>query len=200
MSLNHDLSRWGGGVTCLLGLRSLAILFHLSVADKCPGDELSMHIATLTVLHRLVTFDKSLSLTVWSGLISIVLMAAFITWHCMTDELIGHSILFGITSFGSPFPNSQLKSPRRSHDRSGGDQDPPHNQPSRARQSRSKRSKKTGHLGFCALRLWLRSVEHRSDHLRQAHDYQACYWHALVFCVRVAWLVAYLYWNGRLHL
>ena len=43
-----------------------------------------MHIATATVLHRVFTFDKSLSLTVSSGLISAVLMAAFITWHCMS--------------------------------------------------------------------------------------------------------------------
>jgi dihydroceramidase len=54
-----------------------------------------MHIATATVLHRVFTFDKSLSLTVSSGLVSAVLMAAFITWHCVTDEQIMHCVLFG---------------------------------------------------------------------------------------------------------
>ena len=66
-----------------------------------------MHIATLTVLHRVMTFDKSLTLTVCSGLVSAFLMAAFIAWHCMTDELMGHSILFGNSlPFLSPFHSS----------------------------------------------------------------------------------------------
>ena len=74
------------------------------MANKLVGDELSMHVATATVLHRVMTFDKSLFITVSSGLISAILMAAFITWHCMTDELLGHSILFGTTlSFLQPY-------------------------------------------------------------------------------------------------
>jgi dihydroceramidase len=55
-----------------------------------------MLIATVTVLHRVFTFDKSLSVAVASGLLSAVLMAAFITWHCITDEIIMHSALFGM--------------------------------------------------------------------------------------------------------
>lgn len=62
-----------------------------------------MHIATATVLHRVFTFDKSLFMTVSSGLISAVLMAAFITWHCITDELIMHCVLFGNRPI-LPFP------------------------------------------------------------------------------------------------
>jgi hypothetical protein len=74
------------------------------IADKNAGDELSMHIATATVLHRVFTFDKSLSLTVSSGLISATLMAAFITWHCIADELIMHSVLFGTYRFPYSLP------------------------------------------------------------------------------------------------
>lgn len=56
-----------------------------------------MLIATSTVLHRVFTFDKSLAVAVSSGLISFVLMAAFITWHCIVDETAMHSVLFGKT-------------------------------------------------------------------------------------------------------
>ncbi|KAG0652352.1 Alkaline ceramidase YDC1 [Hyphodiscus hymeniophilus] len=95
-------SRWtahrplkSDGITQLAGYQGKKHIFD-SEADKLPGDELSMHIATLTVLHRVMTFDKSLTLTISSGLISALLMIAFIAWHCMTDELIVHSILFGV--------------------------------------------------------------------------------------------------------
>jgi len=62
------------------------------------GDELSMLIATATVLHRVFTFDKSLHTTVVSGVISAIAMALFITWHCIEDELIMHSVLFGMSN------------------------------------------------------------------------------------------------------
>ncbi|KIN06379.1 hypothetical protein OIDMADRAFT_155471 [Oidiodendron maius Zn] len=59
-------------------------------------DDLSMLIATSTVLHRVFTFDKSLTVTVYSGLVLTTLMAGFITWHCIVDETLMHPILFGI--------------------------------------------------------------------------------------------------------
>jgi dihydroceramidase len=55
-----------------------------------------MHIATATVLHRVYTFDKTLTTTITSGIISALLMAFFIAWHCIHDELLMHSILFGV--------------------------------------------------------------------------------------------------------
>lgn len=55
-----------------------------------------MLIATATVLHRVFTFDKTLTTTITTGLIFTTLMTAFITWHCMLDEKIAHSILFGL--------------------------------------------------------------------------------------------------------
>src|SRR3954447_20614554 len=67
-----------------------------SYTNRIIGDELSMLIATATVLHRVFTFDKSLSTTVISGIISAIAMALFITWHCIKDELIMHSVLFGM--------------------------------------------------------------------------------------------------------
>lgn len=57
-----------------------------------------MLIATSTVLHRVFTFDKSLSFAVSSGLIGAIFMAVFITWHCIVDETFMHSVLFGIST------------------------------------------------------------------------------------------------------
>ena len=55
-----------------------------------------MLIATATVIHRVFTFDKTLSTTVLSGVGLTVSMAAFIAWHCITDEIVMHSALFGM--------------------------------------------------------------------------------------------------------
>jgi dihydroceramidase len=60
------------------------------------GDELSMLIATATVLHRVYTFDRTLPITVWSGITLTVALSAFSVWHCITDELVMHSVIFGI--------------------------------------------------------------------------------------------------------
>lgn len=54
-----------------------------------------MLIATATVLHRVFTFDKSLSMAVVSGLLYASLMAAFVNWHIKADETLMHSIVFG---------------------------------------------------------------------------------------------------------
>src|SRR6266487_5373060 len=55
-----------------------------------------MLIATATVLHRVFTFDKSLSTTTISGSAITAFMAVFIAWHCITDELVMHCVLFGV--------------------------------------------------------------------------------------------------------
>ncbi|PBP15506.1 alkaline phytoceramidase [Diplocarpon rosae] len=52
--------------------------------------------AVATVYHRVSTFDKSLSVTVISGCVITALMAAFSVWHCVTDEITMHSVLFVI--------------------------------------------------------------------------------------------------------
>jgi len=83
-----------------LGIAGVGIgstIFHATLKNYTQWcDELSMLIATATVLHRVFTFDKSLSVTVTSGIISACLMASFITWHCWMDELVMHEVLFGI--------------------------------------------------------------------------------------------------------
>jgi dihydroceramidase len=55
-----------------------------------------MLIATTTVLHRVFTFDQSLNTTIISGISLTAFMTAFIAWHCITDEIIMHSVLFGV--------------------------------------------------------------------------------------------------------
>lgn len=72
-------------------------LFHTTLKNYTQWmDDLSMLIATATVLHRVFTFDKSLKTTVISGIAATVSMALFIAWHCITDEVVMHPILFGI--------------------------------------------------------------------------------------------------------
>jgi len=55
-----------------------------------------MLLATAFVLHRVFTFDKTLTVTVTSGIIAATLMSIFVFWHCWTDELVMHEWLFGI--------------------------------------------------------------------------------------------------------
>jgi len=83
-----------------LGIATVGIgsgVFHASLKNYTQwADDLSMLLATATVLHRVFTFDKSISYTVIYGAILSAAMTAFSTWHCVTDELIMHSVLFGI--------------------------------------------------------------------------------------------------------
>ena len=55
-----------------------------------------MLIAVATVLHRVFTFDTSLTTTILSGLALTAVMTIFSTWHCLTDEIVMHSVLFGV--------------------------------------------------------------------------------------------------------
>jgi len=83
-----------------LGIAGVGIgsaIFHATMKNYTQWcDDLSMLIATATVLHRVCTFDKSLSTTVTSGIGITAVMTAFSTWHCITDETVMHSVLFGI--------------------------------------------------------------------------------------------------------
>jgi dihydroceramidase len=69
---------------------------RIPCSDVHIGDDLSMLIATSTVLHRVYTFDKSPTTTVLTGVGITTFMVAFSTWHCYMDEIIMHSILFGM--------------------------------------------------------------------------------------------------------
>lgn len=57
-----------------------------------------MLVAVATVIHRVFTYDKSLSTTIFSGIALFVFMAAFSAWHCIEDEMTMHSCLFGVYS------------------------------------------------------------------------------------------------------
>jgi len=72
-------------------------IYHATLKNYTQWcDELSMLIATAFVLHRVFTFDKSLTLTITSGLIAASLMSVFVTWHCWMDEVVMHDVLFGL--------------------------------------------------------------------------------------------------------
>ncbi|KAF4632036.1 hypothetical protein G7Y89_g6090 [Cudoniella acicularis] len=83
-----------------LGIAAVGLgsgIFHATMKNYTQWcDDLSMLLAVATVTHRVFTFDKSITYTVTSGLILTTLMTTFSVWHCVTDELIMHSVLFGI--------------------------------------------------------------------------------------------------------
>jgi dihydroceramidase len=55
-----------------------------------------MLIAVATVLHRVYTYNQTLTTTVWSGIGLTTALTVFSVWHCITDEIHMHSLLFGI--------------------------------------------------------------------------------------------------------
>lgn len=72
-------------------------IYHATMKNYTQWcDDLSMLIATGTVLHRVFTFDKSLQSTVICGVVLTAFMAVFSAWHCIKDEMVMHSVLFGI--------------------------------------------------------------------------------------------------------
>ncbi|CAL3967690.1 hypothetical protein PZA11_003926 [Diplocarpon coronariae] len=72
-------------------------VFHATMKNYTQWcDDLSMLVAVATVYHRVSTFDKSLSTTVISGFVITAVIAAFSVWHCVTDEITMHSVLFAI--------------------------------------------------------------------------------------------------------
>ncbi|EPE27582.1 hypothetical protein GLAREA_04373 [Glarea lozoyensis ATCC 20868] len=83
-----------------LGIACVGIgsgVFHSTLKNYTQwGDDLSMLVATATVIHRVFTYDKSLNYTVIHGLTLFSAMTAFSIWHCVTDELFMHSVVFGV--------------------------------------------------------------------------------------------------------
>ncbi|CZT10101.1 related to YPC1-Alkaline Ceramidase [Rhynchosporium agropyri] len=70
-------------------------IFHTTMKNYTQWcDDLSMLVAVASVVHRVYTFDKSLKTTVISGTVFTVVMTAFSIWHCITDELIMHNVIF----------------------------------------------------------------------------------------------------------
>lgn len=55
-----------------------------------------MLVAVALVLHRVYTADKSLTYTVVSGAGLSVLLIAFGVYHCLTDEVAGHNLVFAL--------------------------------------------------------------------------------------------------------
>lgn len=55
-----------------------------------------MLLATSTVLHRVYTYDNTPRTAVLKGLLLAAFLVLFAIWHCYTDEIVGHTILFGI--------------------------------------------------------------------------------------------------------
>jgi len=83
-----------------LGIAGVGIgsaIFHSTLKNYTQWfDDLSMLLATSAVLHRVFTFNTTLSTTLGVGAWIASTIALFSIWHCMTDEIIMHSILFAI--------------------------------------------------------------------------------------------------------
>ncbi|PVH85176.1 alkaline phytoceramidase [Cadophora sp. DSE1049] len=72
-------------------------IFHATMKNYTQWcDDLSMLVAVATVVHRVFTYDKSLTRTAITGTVIAGVMTAFSAWHCITDELIMHSVLFAV--------------------------------------------------------------------------------------------------------
>ena len=55
-----------------------------------------MLLATATVMHRVYTYDNEPMQAVLKGLGLAVFLTLFSVWHCWSDEIVGHAVLFGI--------------------------------------------------------------------------------------------------------
>lgn len=55
-----------------------------------------MLLATATVMHRVYTYDDTPLHAVLKGLGLAAFLTVFSVWHCLSDEIVGHSILFGV--------------------------------------------------------------------------------------------------------
>jgi dihydroceramidase len=55
-----------------------------------------MLLATATVLHRVYTYDNEPIQAGLKGLGLAAFLTLFAIWHCWTDEIAGHAILFGV--------------------------------------------------------------------------------------------------------
>jgi hypothetical protein len=116
-----------------------------------------MLIATATVLHRVYTFDQTLAVTIWAGIVLTVALAAFSVYHCFTDSLLAHSALFG-----KPSPHTDKKSDSyrshqiRHHDMRGRHSDTVNHQRQNLRSSRQEGCQETSYAGGSSfhLRIW----------------------------------------------
>jgi len=81
----------------IMGVGIGSAIFHSTLNNYTQWcDDLSMLVAVATVMHRVYTFDTSSATTVVSGLGLTAALTLFSIWHCVTDEIVLHSIIFGI--------------------------------------------------------------------------------------------------------
>ncbi|KAL2796588.1 alkaline ceramidase family protein [Aspergillus keveii] len=88
----RTLPYWG---LMAVGLCSGA--FHMSLKYHTQMmDDLAMHFATTPVLHRVLTINSTRRTSIISAWILACALAALLTFHMVTDELILHSVCFGV--------------------------------------------------------------------------------------------------------
>jgi hypothetical protein len=119
-----------------------------------------MLIATSTVLHRVYTFDQSLVVTVWAGIGIIVALAAFSVYHCFTDSLLAHSVLFGnVQLHTAKKQNTYGSHKNRYHDLCGRHSDAINHQRQDLGSSRKEGCQETSYVGSSGVHLRIRDLE-----------------------------------------
>ncbi|KAL3458738.1 ceramidase [Aspergillus heterothallicus] len=84
------LPYWG-----LIGVGLCSFAFHVSLKYHTQMmDDLSMHLATTPVLHRVLTVNSSRRGSIITAVVLSAMLLFLITFHVMTDELILHSVSF----------------------------------------------------------------------------------------------------------
>ncbi|KAI9743953.1 MAG: hypothetical protein M1818_002687 [Claussenomyces sp. TS43310] len=59
-------------------------------------DDLSMLLAVALVMHRVYTANTSIRTTILAGLGLSAVLGGFAVWHCITDDIGWHNLIFGI--------------------------------------------------------------------------------------------------------
>ncbi|KFY13363.1 hypothetical protein V492_03316 [Pseudogymnoascus sp. VKM F-4246] len=81
----------------IMGVGFGSALFHATNKYYTQwADDLSMLLATATVMHRVYTYDDTPLHAVLKGLGLAAFLTAFSVWHCMSNEIVGHATLFGV--------------------------------------------------------------------------------------------------------
>lgn len=177
-----------------------------------------MLLATSTVLHQVFSVGKTPQQTLKLGMIIYGCLTAFTIYHCVTDELIMHQVIFGMSSHFilyhdmflllSILPSFLISRNFILTSRSGNDSNRcrPHTEthqdtPPGLRNTHQVSSDLPRHLRLLLLRLRFLPMERRHARVRAANGRQEAHRHAAQLLVGVARLVASFHgrWRIRLH-
>jgi len=71
-------------------------------------DEMSMHVATGSVLIQVFTFNESMEIRKRNTAIIVGSLTAFVIYHCVTDEFVLHIVVFFICTVSVAIKTSRI--------------------------------------------------------------------------------------------